>query len=293
MAFTVVGLGEVLWDLLPTGPQLGGAPANFSCQAGALGAHAIIVTRVGNDALGRDVMQHFTKMNLPLETIQVDPLRPTGTAIVKVNEKGGAEYEFPDDTAWDQLAATEAALAAVSSADAICFGTLGQRNGVARQSIQQLIASTPEEALRIFDINLRLNFYSRPVIEQSMRLANVLKLNDEELTVLTAMFSLQGSKRQRVEWFVRTFGFKTVVVTSGAFGSLIHQAGRWSELPPRPVRVVDTIGAGDAFTAALTMGLLKELDLDDVHSIAAETARNVCSQSGAMPPMEEDFVGLL
>lgn len=287
MSFTVVGLGEVLWDLLPAGAQLGGAPMNFAYHAGALGAQAMTVTRVGDDGLGSEVIEWFRKMNLPLETVQVDPIRSTGTVTVTLNEKGVPQYAFADNTAWEQLAVTDSALTAVSGANAICFGTLGQRNIVARKSIQQLVAAAPAGALRIFDINLRLDFYSREVIEQSMRLSNVLKLNDEELMVLTDMFSLQGNVRDRIEWFVHTFGFKIVVLTSGSLGSLIHQEGRWSEMLPQPVRVVDTVGAGDAFTAALTMGLLSEMDLGEIHAIAAEIARYVCSQPGATPPMPE------
>ncbi|HUF19280.1 MAG TPA: carbohydrate kinase [Burkholderiales bacterium] len=289
MSFTVVGLGEVLWDLLPAGPQLGGAPTNFTYQAGALGARAIMVTRVGNDDLGREVIERFRKMNLPSETVQVDPVRPTGTVTVTLNEKGVGQYAFADDTAWEQLVATSSALTAISGAHAVCFGTLGQRNPVARKSIQQLLAAAPVDALRICDINLRLDFYSREVIEQSMRLSNVLKLNDEELMVLTGMFSLQGDVQQRIEWFVRSFGFKTVVLTRGSLGSLIYHEGRWSQVPPQPVRVADTVGAGDAFAAALTMGLLSGMDLGEVHAIAAEMARYVCSQPGGTPPMPEAF----
>lgn len=289
MSFTVVGLGEVLWDLLPTGPQLGGAPTNFTYQAGALGARALMVTRVGADDLGREVIRRFAQMNLPRETVQVDPTRPTGTVAVTLDEKGVPRYTFAEETAWEQLAATDVALEAVRGAHAVCFGTLGQRNPVARRTIQQLVSTASADALKIFDINLRLNFYSREVIEQSMRLSNVLKLNDEELSVLTSMFSIQGNARQRIEWFVHEFGFKAVVLTSGSLGSLIHQEGRWSEVPPQPVQVADTVGAGDAFAAALTMGLLSKMDLSEVHAIAAEVARYVCSQPGATPPMPEAF----
>jgi fructokinase len=289
VTFVVVGLGEVLWDLLPAGPQLGGAPTNFTYQAAALGARAMMVTRVGNDDLGREVIERFRKMNLPSETVQVDPVRPTGTVTVALKENGVAQYAFPDDTAWDQLAATNSALSAVSGAHAVCFGTLGQRNPVARKSIQKLLAAAPADALKIFDINLRLDFYSRDVIEHSMRLANVLKLNDEELVVLTAMFSLQGNARRRIEWLVRTFGFRTVVLTSGSLGSLICHEGRWSEAPPQWVRVADTVGAGDAFAAALTMGLLNGLHLGEVHALSAEMACYVCSQPGATPTMPEAF----
>lgn len=286
---TVVGIGEVLWDLLPTGRQLGGAPTNFAYHAGALGARAMVVTRVGNDDLGREVIQRFTQMSLPQETVQTDPTRPTGTVAVTLDQRGVAHYRFAEDVAWDQLAARDIALEAVRGAHAVCFGTLAQRSAISRQAIQQLLAAAPADALRIFDINLRLDFYSREVIEESMRLSNVLKLNDEELAVLTAMFSLHGDVRRRIEWFVRTFGFKVVVVTSGSMGSLIHREGHWSVLPWQPAQVGDTVGAGDAFTAALIMGLLAGMRLDEVHLLAAEVARYVCSQRGATPPLPEAF----
>lgn len=289
MTSTVVGLGEVLWDLLPTGSQLGGAPANFAYQAAALGAQAMVVTRVGDDDLGRAVVSRFGQLSLARDTVQIDPTRPTGTVAVTLDGRGVAHYAFAEDTAWDHLDVTGIALQAVRGAHAVCFGTLGQRNPVARNSIQQLVAAAPADALRIFDINLRLDFYSREVIEQSMHLSNVLKLNDEELAVLTAMFSLQGTVRQRIEWLVRAFDFKTVVLTSGPLGSLIYQEGRWSEVPPQSVKVVDTVGAGDAFAAALTMGLLSGMGIGEVHAIAAEMARFVCSQPGGTPPMPESF----
>jgi fructokinase len=289
MTFTVVGLGEVLWDLLPSGPQLGGAPTNFSYHAAALGARAMVVTRIGDDDLGREVIKRFTQINLPRETVQIDPARPTGTVAVTLTESGVPHYTFAEDAAWEQLAATNVALQAVRGAHAVCFGTLGQRGAISRNAIQQLVAAAATDALKIFDINLRSDFYSRDVIEESMRLSNVLKLNDEELTVLTAMFSLHGDVRQRIEWLVRTFGFKVVAVTSGAMGSLIHQEGRWSELPPQPIQAVDTVGAGDAFAAALIMGLLARMTLDQVHVTAAEVARFVCLQRGATPPLPKAF----
>jgi|SRR5579862_4644025 len=289
MEFTVLGLGEVLWDLLPTGPQLGGAPTNFAYHASILGARAMVVTRVGNDDLGRAALDRFKGMRLPTESVQVDPSRPTGTVTVTLNEKGVAQYVFADDSAWDDLAVTDSAVAAASAVHAVCFGTLGQRTERSRKVIQHLVAAAPAGALKVFDVNLRLNFYSRDVIEQSMRLANVLKINDEELRVLTSMFSLQGNVRQRIEWFAYSFGFKTVVLTRGADGSLIHHDGRWSEMPPRPIRVLDTVGAGDAFAAGLAMGLLNGMELGELHHVAAEMARYVCSQCGGTPSMPDAF----
>jgi fructokinase len=289
VTFTVVGLGEVLWDLLPTGPQLGGAPGNFACHAAALGARATMVTRVGDDDLGRQVIRRFAQVNLPRETVQVDPARPTGTVTVGLDEYGIPHYAVAEDAAWDQLAATDVAMQAVCGAQAVCFGTLGQRSATSRKAIQQLVAAAPARTLKVFDINLRLGFYSGEVIEESMHLSNVLKLNDEELDVLTRMFSLDGDVRRRIEELVRTFGFKVVALTSGSSGSLVYQEGTWSELPPQPVEVVDTVGAGDAFAAALTIGLLSKMELSRAHTIAAEVARYVCSQLGATPPLPDTF----
>ena len=289
MTFTVVGLGEVLWDVLPAGPQPGGAPANFAYHAAALGARGMIVTRVGDDDLGRELIRRFAQMNLPRDTVQVDPVRPTGTVAVNLDENGVPRYAFAEDVAWDQLVATEDALQAVRGAHAVCFGTLGQRSESSRRTIQHLVAAAPAEALKILDLNLRLAFYGLEVIEDSMRLSNVLKFNDDELTVLAKMFSLQGDVKRRIESLVHTFGFMVVVLTRGSSGSLVYQEGRWSEVPLQPVRVVDTVGAGDAFTAAVTMGLLSGMDIGEVHAIAAEIAGFVCSQPGATPATPETF----
>jgi len=275
--------------MLPSGPQLGGAPANFAYHAAALGARAMMVTRVGEDDLGSEVLRRFRRANLSSETLQIDPTRPTGTVSVTLDEKGIARYTFSDEAAWDALAATEAAREAVRRAHALCFGTLAQRSSVSRKTVQQLLAAAPTNALKIFDVNLRLHFYSREVVEESMHLANVLKMNDEELSVMTALFSLQGDVRQRIEALVRAFGFKVVALTRGASGSLVHQDGQWSELFAHSDQFVDTVGAGDAFAAALAMGLLVHMPLRETHYIAAKLASYVCSQHGATPPLPPGF----
>lgn len=291
--FNVVGLGEVLWDLLPAGPQLGGAPANFAYHAAALGARVKMVTRVGDDDLGREVFTRFARRDLSHDTVQIDRTRPTGSVAVTVAEDGVARYIFPDDVAWDRLQPTGAALAAARHADAVCFGTLAQRSATTRKAIQQLVAIAPAESLKIFDINLRLSFYSRNVIEESMHLANVLKLNADELAVIAPMFSLHGTVRQQMKTLARIFHFKTAVLTCGASGSLILHRGQWSEEPPKPTQVLDTVGAGDAFTAALTLGLLAGMRLNKVHALASDTARYVCSQRGATPALPRDFARVL
>jgi len=293
MTFNVVGVGEVLWDLLLTGPQLGGAPANFAYHAHALGARVRVITRVGNDNYGRDVVRRFREIGLPNTTVQVDDSAPTGTATVALSGNGIAHFTIQENVAWDRIAATTEAIALARAADAICFGSLAQRGEVSREAIQHIVAETPRDSLRIFDINLRQQFYSREVIERSLQLANVLKLNDEELPRIAEMFKLIGSVFNQIEWLAHTFRLRLVALTRGANGSLLYQKykeeARWSDCASRPVKVVDTVGAGDSFTAALVLGLLHEMDLDEINALANEVARYVCSQAGATPALPVEF----
>ncbi len=326
MNSNIIGVGEVLWDLLLTGPQLGGAPANFAYHAHALGAHAQVITRVGKDDHGREVIRRFHEMGLPETTVQIDETAPTGTAKVELSGDGLAHFTIQENVAWDHIAVTTEALGAASEAHAISFGSLAQRSEPSRNTIQQLVAAVPPHALRVFDINLRQQFYSRDVIEQSLQLANVLKLNDDELPTLAAMFNLTSSAeddscgadtpvrvfaarqpsaptgvagpreiKHQIEWLAHTFSLRLVALTRGANGSLLYQKdsdnndARWSDCPSRPVKVVDTVGAGDSFTAALVLGSLRKMDLDEINTIANEVARYVCSQPGATPALPIEF----
>lgn len=289
----VVGVGEVLWDLLLTGPQLGGAPANFAYHAHALGAQAQVITRVGNDDYGREIIRRFHEMGLRDATVQVDETAPTGTAKVELFGNGLAHFTIQENVAWDYLAATGEALAVASAADAICFGSLAQRSEPSRDTIQQLVAAAPANALRVLDINLRQKFHSRGVIEKSLQLASVLKLNDDELPTVAGILGLTGSTKHQIEWLANTFSLRLVALTRGANGSLLYQKqeeeGRWSDCPSRLVKVVDTVGAGDSFTAALVLGLLRRMDLDEINNIANEVARYVCSHAGATPSLPIEF----
>ena len=293
MNSNVIGVGEVLWDLLLTGPQLGGAPANFAYHAHALGAQAQVITRVGNDDYGREIIRRFHEMGLPETTVQIDETVPTGTAKVALSGAGLAHFTIQEKAAWDHIAVTSKALAAAREAGAICFGSLAQRCEPSRNTIQQLVAATPPDALRVFDINLRQQFYSRDVIEESLQLTNVLKLNDDELPTLAAMFNLTGSAEQHIGQLAETFSLRLVALTRGPNGSLLYQKDnnvvRWSDCPSRPVKVVDTVGAGDSFTAAMVLGLLHKMDLDEINTVANEVARYVCSQPGATPPLPIEF----
>jgi fructokinase len=285
--FKILAIGEVLWDLLPTGRQLGGAPANFACHARALGADARLVTRVGDDALGREVLDRFRRLGLPTETVAIEPGVPTGTVSVAVRADGQPGYTIREDVAWDRLAADEAALAAAGTADAVCFGSLAQRSVPARRAVRALVAATRRDALRIFDVNLRPPFASRGLIEASMALAGVLKLNDQELPVLAKLFRLPGGVKDQMAALARRYRLSMVALTRGAGGSLLFAGGDWSDHPGQPIAVCDTVGGGDAFTAALTVGRLAGWPLDEINRRANEVAAFVCSQPGATPPLPE------
>jgi fructokinase len=242
---------------------------------------------VGNDDYGREVIRRFQNMGLPDATVQLDKTAPTGTAKVVLSGDGLAHFTIQENVAWDYIAATREALAAASVADAICFGSLAQRCQTSRNTIQKLAAAAPADALRVFDINLRQQFYSRDVIEQSLQLANVLKLNEDELPILAAMFNLTGLIEHQIEQLARTFDLRVVALTRGPDGSLLFQkkGKRWSDSSSHPVQVIDTVGAGDSFTAALVLGLLQKMDLDEINAIANEVARYVCSEAGATPSL--------
>lgn len=287
--FQILGIGEVLWDLLPSGRQLGGAPANFTWHAHALGGVARMISRVGDDALGHEIIARWQKLGLPVETLSVDAEAPTGTVSVALGDDGQPRYTIHEGVAWDRIVADDAALAAAREADAVCFGTLAQRSGPSRQAIRALVEATRPAALRIFDINLRPPSFTAEVITESLALANVLKLNDHELPVLAEFFELSGAPAEQMAALARRFELRLVALTRGGHGSLLCADGATSEHPGLPTTVCDTVGAGDAFTAALTLGLLRRWPLDEINERANEIAAFVCSQPGAMPALPDEL----
>lgn len=289
MGFNVVGIGEVLWDLLPDGPQLGGAPANFAYHAQALGANAAVISRVGNDPLGAEVRRRFHEMGLPLAGLQVDTSSPTGTVSVSLGGAGIPSYVIHERVAWDQIEASSAALELVRRADVVCFGSLAQRSESSRGTIQRLVDAAPPHAWRVLDVNLRQSFFSRVVIERSLELASVLKLNDHELPQLAQMFGFAGSDRSQIEQLAQRFDLEVVALTRGAAGSLLYRDGQWAEGPAETVSVQDTVGAGDAFTAALCVGLLQNLELEEISRVANRIAAFVCGSRGATPALPDSF----
>jgi fructokinase len=289
MSLRIVGLGEVLWDLLPEGRQLGGAPANFAYHAGALGGEAAVVTRVGGDSLGGEILDRFRDWRFPTELVQRDATAPTSTVTVQLDAGGVPRFTIHEQVAWDRLTVTAEALAAVARADAVCFGSLAQRSETTRTSIHRLLAAAQASALKIFDVNLRQHYYSSEVIEASLEQADVLKLNDAELPVLARMFALEGPVRTQLEMLATRFRLKVVALTRGAQGSLLLDGDGSSDVPGSTVEVKDTVGAGDAFTAALVLGLLQGKPLDVINRLANEVARYVCGCAGATPPLPEEI----
>lgn len=286
----IVAIGEVLWDLLPSGAILGGAPANFAFHARALGAEVSLISRVGDDDLGREIQRRCKAAGLARETMQVDPVTPTGTVSVELSADGQPHYTIHEHVAWDALAADEAARAAVTKADAVCFGSLAQRSSVSRESIGVLLEATGPAALRIFDINLRQSFHSRAILEKSLQHANVLKLNDAELPVIAEMFGLKGDDRAQLAALVERWKLRAVALTRGARGALLLAPDGFSEHPGKALPSVrDTIGAGDAFTAVLALGLLAQWPLGVINDRANAVAAYVCSRSGATPELPPSF----
>jgi fructokinase len=289
MTHLILAVGEVLWDLLPTGKLLGGAPANFTYHCRSLGADARLVTRVGDDNLGREVLDRFRLLGVPTESVQVDPESPTGTVAVVLTSDGQPQFTIHENVAWDRIQANETALALAARADAICFGSLAQRSEPSRNAIRTLIANARPESLRLFDVNLRPPFVDRSVIGDSLTMANALKLNDQELTELTTMFGLPSGTRESLAELACRFGLSLVALTRGANGSLLLASGQWSDQPGRAVPVSDTIGAGDSFSAALLVGFLAGLPLDEINRHANEVAAFVCTQPGGTPALPDSL----
>jgi fructokinase len=269
--------------MLPGGRQLGGASANFAYHAQMLGAEAWLVSRVGNDLLGSEMLERLRAMQMAVGCIEVDPSAPTGTVSVELTAKGQPRFSIRQNVAWDHIVASEFARDMVARADAVCFGSLAQRHEISRTTIRCLVASTRPDALKIFDVNLRQSFFSLEVIETSLQLANVLKINDEELPVLAKLFGLRGGTKKQLAELARRFDLLMVALTCGARGSLFYSQGAYYGAKGLDVPVVDTVGAGDSFTAMLAMGLLAGWELDRINRCANEVAAYVVSQPGATP----------
>jgi fructokinase len=281
---TIVGLGELLWDLLPSGKQLGGAPANFAYITNLLGDHGIPASRIGCDSLGDDALQKLSQLGLSANFVQRDSLHPTGTVNVKIDDAGQPCFEILQPVAWDYLEWTEEWNNLAREADAVCFGSLAQRSAGSQSTIGKFLHATRQDAIRIFDVNLRQRFYSRQILADSMSLATIVKLNHEELPKIMALFELEHrSEKDSARHLLSLHNLQLICVTRGDAGSLLISGEECSEHPGIKVKVADTVGAGDAFTAAMVHGYLRGTPLAQINETANRVGAWVASQSGATP----------
>jgi fructokinase len=285
----IAGIGELLWDVLPDSEQLGGAPINFVYHVSALGAEAVAISTIGNDRRGKNALNELQNRGVDTTYISILEQYQTGYVTARVDNMGVATYDFPDDVAWDHLTINPAAQQCAVELDAICFGTLAQRSDFARSTIQHYLESTSEKTIKVCDLNLRQNFYSRPTIETSLRLSTVLKLNDDELAYVASLFLPDGDEHEQLEALRKDFDLDLVILTKGSHGSIILSEQEISRHQGIATEVVDTIGAGDSFTAAVVTGLLLNRELDEISEQANRLAAYVCSQSGAMPPVPQRY----
>ena len=284
----VVGLGEVLWDLFPEGKQLGGAPANFAYITNLLGDRGIIASRVGHDALGDEIQQRLGTLGLESSYLQLDSARPTGTVRVRVDQDGQARFEITDMVAWDFLEWTPAWESLAQQADAICFGSLAQRSPASRETIHKFLGAARPGTARIFDVNLRQAFYSAKALSESLKFADIAKLNAEELPRVVELLGIPHHGEQPSAERLRfAYGLKLVCVTRGAQGSLLVSEFERHEHPGFRVQVADTVGAGDAFTAALVHHFLRGAGLAAMNEAANRIGAWVASCVGATPSSDD------
>lgn len=296
----ILGIGELLWDLLPEGPRLGGAPSNFTVMAGRLGNHAAILSRIGRDDLGRKAVEILDPFPTDTEFLQVDPVHETGRATVALKD-GQPQFTIHEPAAWDFLELSDEWVKLAERADAICFGSLAQRSLESRQTIQTLAAQAKAHCVRVFDVNLRPPFYSSEVVQESLELATVMKMNDAEVPLVLGLLGLQSFDPQNpaalrlgAEKLLEEFPtLKMVAVTRGGCGSLLVTRDAWHEHPGIPVKVVDTVGAGDAFTAAMTHSMLRGADLATLNEAGNRWGSWVASQPGGMPELHPDVQALI
>lgn len=285
----IVGMGEALWDVLPEGKKIGGAPANFAYHVSQFGFNSRVVSAVGDDKLGNEILDNFLEKNLNF-LIEKVPY-PTGTVQVELDDEGIPCYDIKEGVAWDNIPFTPALEELAKQTRAVCFGSLAQRSVVSRETINKFLDAMPDDngQLRIFDINLRQNFYTKEILCNSMERCNILKINDEELVTVSRMFGYPGIDLQDKCWILLAkYNLKMLILTCGVNGSYVFTPGEISFVETPKVEVADTVGAGDSFTATFVAAILKGKKVSEAHKLAVETSAYVCTQNGAMPifPLE-------
>lgn len=296
----VIGLGEALFDCLPTGRKLGGAPANFAYHVSQFGFDSCAISAIGDDELGQEIIDTFDKVGLHYCLPKVD--FPTGTVQVTLNDKGIPQYEICLGVAWDNIPLTEELLSMAKEAKAVCFGSLAQRSATSRATINAMLEAMPADTLKVFDINLRQQWYNREIIENSLHHCNILKINDEELDIVapmllsvktdpSALIAQDKEKTLRVcRALIELYELRLLILTCGTNGSYVITKDACSFVETPKVEVADTVGAGDSFTGAFIAKLLQGDSIAHAHEMAVKVSAFVCTQSGAMPVLPKEFV---
>ena len=283
----IVGLGEILWDCLPEGKKLGGAPANFAFHAGLLGADTIAISAIGKDALGDEILRELDEKGLKYLLPRVE--QETGTVQVTLDSEGIPSYEIKTGVAWDNIPFLPEIEQLAEKCDCVCFGSLAQRSDVSRNTIKEFLKRTPQKCLRIFDINLRQQFYTKELIHDNLLACNVLKINDEELDIVAEMFGCSDlSVEDKCRRLLEEYQLKMLVLTCGVNGSYVFSPGQKSFMETPKVEVADTVGAGDSFTGAFAASLLAGQTIQEAHQLAVKVSAFICTQKGAMHKYYEE-----
>ena len=278
----IVGLGEALWDVLPEGKKLGGAPANFAYHAAQFGLDTIAISALGDDKLADETIDALKEHDLNYLMPRVP--YPTGTVQVTLTGDGIPTYDIKENVAWDNIPYTDEMKEIAQNARAVCFGSLAQRNVVSRENIHRFLDDTPEDCVKIFDINLRQQFYSKEVIKESLQRCNILKINDEELVLIGRMFGYPGLDIENKCWLILgKYNLDMLVLTCGTNGSYVFTPGQMSFQETPKVEVADTVGAGDSFTGSFCASILSGKPVSEAHKTAVQVSAYVCTQNGAMP----------
>ena len=283
----IVGIGEVLWDVFPTGKKLGGAPANFAYHVSQFGLCGLAVSAVGRDALGEETVNSLSEHGLNFHIDRVE--EPTGTVQVTLDDKGVPQYEIKTGVAWDNIPYSKELSEIASETRAVCFGSLAQRSPVSRETIGWFLDAVPEGCMKVFDINIRQHFYSKEVLEASMEKADILKINEDEIVIVARLFDIPETGFEEISRrLVGMFGLKMLILTCGAVGSYVFHEGGMSYLATPKVEVADTVGAGDSFTGAFVASILSGKTVEEAHRIAVQVSAFVCTKTGAMPEIPEE-----
>lgn len=286
----IVGIGEVLWDILPEGKKLGGAPANFAYHVSQFGLRSCVVSAVGNDYLGKEIIESLNSKGM--NYLIPDVPYPTGTVEIEVDDAGIPQYDIKENVAWDNIPYNDQLESVAAKTKAICFGSLAQRNAVSRNTIHKFINAMHKESntLVVCDINLRQQFYDTDTLCDSLNLCNILKINDEELEMLSKLFKLpENDINGQCRSIMERYNLKMIILTCGINGSYLFTPDSVSFQPTPKVDVADTVGAGDSFTAAFIASILKGKSVQEAHSLAVHTSAYVCTQKGAMPFLPEEY----